>query len=145
MFLTAVGFQNADLRIYVVIKLWSFLAEHKYNLRIGNVSIVLTKEDKEVAVITLTQFNLCFTPTFATDSYKVLLKVEGIIIEGSSLEEHLVPIIHSEHLSDSPAYFLKIEFEKTNHGPENVNRKLSCTLSTVEILYHQVKVDNTLR
>lgn len=121
----------------------SFL-EHKYNLRIGNINLVLTKEDKEVAVVTLTQFNLFLTPTFATDSYKVLLKVEGLIIEGSSLDEQLVPIVNSEHLSDSPAYFLKVEFEKTNCESGNMICKLNGVLSTVEILYQQVKFTDVL-
>lgn len=121
--------------------LWTrFLSEHKYNLRIGNISLTLTKDDKEVSVVTLTQFNLFFTPCFATDSYKVLLKVEGLIMEGSSLEEHLVPIVSSEHLSDSPAYFLKIEFEKTRNESGSDVCKLSGVLSAVEILYQQVNV-----
>lgn len=111
------------------------IIEHKYNLRIGNVSLTFTKEDKEVAVVTVTQFNLFLTPDFANDSYKVLLKIEGLILEGASLEEHLVPIVSSEHLSDSPAYFLKVEFEKNGSG----SCKLNCVLSTVEIVYQQVR------
>lgn len=111
--------------------------EHLYNIRVGNISLTLTKMDREIAVVTLTQFDISFIPNFTRESYKMNVKVEGLIIEGASLEEHLVPIISSQHLSTSPAYFFKAELEKMNPG-SLCSHQLICSLSSVEIVYHKV-------
>lgn len=115
----------------------SFL-EHKYNLRIGNINLTLSnKLNQEVAVVTLTQCNLSFIPNFFSGAYKLLLKVEGLIVEGANEDEHLVPIVSSEHLGNSPAYFFKMDFEKMQTVAPFVY-KLHCTLSSVEVIYQKV-------
>lgn len=113
------------------------LAEHRFNFRIGNASLTLLRKEQEIAVLTLTQVNLFFKPNFTTGCYRVQAKVEGLIVEGASVEEHLVPIISSEHLGNSPAYFLKYELEKLEH-PSDFTHKLNFCISSVEIFYEKV-------
>lgn len=74
--------------------------------------------------------------------YRVQVKIEGLVVEGASAEDHLVPIISSEHLGNSPAYFFKYEFEKLEHRT-TFTHKLNVSLSSIEILYEKVRVDYT--
>ncbi|KAF5301566.1 hypothetical protein FQR65_LT08871 [Abscondita terminalis] len=110
--------------------------EHKHNFRIGNVSLSLMESKREILVLTMTQFILSAIPNFDEDTYKILLKIEGIVVEGASLEEHLVPIISSEHIHNSPAYFFKVEIEK--HSSKSVPLyTINAFLSTVEVIYQE--------
>lgn len=109
------------------------------NIRIGNVSVTLLRRKQEIAVLTLTQINVFFTPNFSTNCYRIQIKIEGLVVEGISAEEHLVPIISSEHLSSSPAYFFNCEIEKLEHS-SSFTHKLYLCLSSVEILYQKVNL-----
>lgn len=111
--------------------------EHRYNVRVGNVSATLLKKEREIAAFTLTQFNLFLTPNYSTGSYRVQVKVEGLVVEGASVEEHLVPIVSSEHLGNSPAYFFKCELEKLEH-PSSYTHKFNLSVSSIEVVYQKV-------
>lgn len=112
-------------------------AEHIYNFRIGNISIALVNSGKEIMVATATQVITFLQPNFAKDIFKFTVKVEALILEGASIEEHLIPILSSEHTYNSPAYFLKLEVEKM---PKNYNSayNINFNLEALEFLYHQV-------
>lgn len=99
----------------------------------------LTESGHEVLVVTLTQLISNLHPNYNKGTYKMALKIEAVIVEGSSVEEHLIPIISSEHLTvhNSPAYFLKIEFEKLPPGA-SCSHKLYAVLEYLEISYHKV-------
>ncbi|CAH0559656.1 unnamed protein product [Brassicogethes aeneus] len=75
-------------------------------------------------------------PNNVTNTFKASIKIEGLIMEGANAEELLSPIVSSEHLSDSPAYFFKAELEKM---PENSLSpyKLGVVMDSVEILYNK--------
>lgn len=105
----------------------------------GNVSLSLVNSGREILVLTLTQFITTILPNFRDNSYKVILKIEGIVIEGASLEDHLVPVVSSEHIHNSPAYFLKVEIEKVP-SKLNTSYRVNGALSTVEVFYQQVSV-----
>lgn len=109
-------------------------------MRVGNVSLTLLKKEQEIAVLTLTQANLFFTPSLATGCYRVQVKIEGLVVEGASAEDHLVPIVSSEHLVNSPAYFFKYEFENLEHRTI-FTHKLNICLSSIEVLYEKVRVN----
>lgn len=109
------------------------ISEHRYNMRIGNISLTLLKREQEIAVLTLTQFNLFFKPNFSAGSYRVQAKIEGVVVEGAS-----APIISSEHTGDSPAYFFKYELEKLEH-PSNFTHKMNLSISSIEVLYQKVR------
>lgn len=98
----------------------------------------MNDSNKEIFVSTLTQSNLNIQPNYIKNTYKALFKVEGLIVEGSSIDDNLATILQSEHLGSSPAYFLKIELEKlprTSKSPY----KLSCALDSIECLYNDVR------
>ncbi|XP_063908904.1 intermembrane lipid transfer protein VPS13C-like isoform X2 [Zophobas morio] len=110
--------------------------DQQYNLRMGNISLSLTNNSKEIVLLTLTQTNLSFHPNNFDCSYKSVIKVEGVIMEGSNEDEQLMSIIASEHLSTSPAYILKADFEKMPTGSK-CSHRLNVTLDSIECLYNQ--------
>ncbi|XP_057653630.1 intermembrane lipid transfer protein VPS13A-like [Diorhabda carinulata] len=114
--------------------------DHTYNFRLGIISITLTKNCREIAVLTVTQTVIVFIPKFIEDTFRVSLKIEAIIIEGCSNEDHLMPIISSEHLSDSPAYFLKMELSKM---PKNSisKYKFNIVMDSVECIYDKPSIE----
>lgn len=85
----------------------------------------------------MTQTVFSLKPNYTEKSYRASLKIEGVIIEGTSNEDHLMPIISSEHLSDSPAYFLRVELDKL---PKNnvCKYKLNVNMDSVECIYNKV-------
>ncbi|KAJ8960584.1 hypothetical protein NQ318_013873 [Aromia moschata] len=110
--------------------------EHNYSFRLGNLGITLTNNTREILVTTLTQTICSIKPNYQDGSFKSSLKVEGIIIEGANSDDHLMPLISSEHLGDSPAFFFKAELEKM---PKNSNcaYKLGVTMDAVECVYNK--------
>ncbi|KRT80523.1 hypothetical protein AMK59_6501, partial [Oryctes borbonicus] len=116
--------------------------DHNYSFRVGNTTLSLIDSGHEVLIVTLTQLISNLHPNYNKGTYKVGLKIEAAIVEGSSVEEHLIPIVSSEHLTvhNSPAYFLKVEFEKMPVGSE-FSHKLHMVLEYLEISYHRYAFD----
>ncbi|EEZ98160.2 hypothetical protein TcasGA2_TC000586 [Tribolium castaneum] len=115
--------------------------DQQYNLRMGNFSLSLTHDSKEIFLLTLTQTNFNFHPNQLEDTFKALVKIEGLILEGSNEDEQLISILASEHLSTSPAYFFKAELEKMPTN-SNASHKLNLALDSVECLYNQQFFDD---
>lgn len=88
-------------------------------------------------ILTLTQTNLILRPNFFNQTYKCDLKIEGLIMEGYSAEDLLGPILSSEHLQDSPAYFFKMDLEKMPKS-SNCSYRLNAVMDTVECMYNPV-------
>lgn len=121
----------------IQIKFSIFFLEHNYSFRLGNLGFTLENNSKEILVVTLTQTVAIVKPNYADKTFKTCFKVEGVIVEGFSGEDHLIPVISSEHLSDSPAYFLKVEVEKM--PPTSKTRyKLGINMDSVECIYNKV-------
>ncbi|XP_072395854.1 intermembrane lipid transfer protein VPS13A-like [Diabrotica undecimpunctata] len=114
--------------------------EHTYNFRLGIISITLTNNYKEVAVLTMTQALFNLKPNYIEETFRASVKIEGIILEGASNEDHLMPIISSEHLSDSPAYFFKMDLDKL---PSNsvCKYKLNIVMDSVECIYNKPSIE----
>ncbi|XP_044757951.1 vacuolar protein sorting-associated protein 13A-like [Coccinella septempunctata] len=114
--------------------------DHKINFRIGNLSATLLDGHREVAVLTATQANLTWVPNFTDNLYNVNLKVEGFILEGNTDGGKLVTLASSEHLSTSPAYFLRVDFAKLP-GESKASHKLRVNMDSVEMVYHEYSLD----
>ncbi|GJQ74448.1 hypothetical protein Trydic_g21318 [Trypoxylus dichotomus] len=116
--------------------------DHNYSFRVGNTTLSLTDSGHEVLIVTLTQLISNLHPNYSDGTYKAGLKVEAVMVEGSSVEEQLIPIISSEHLTvhNSPAYFLKLEFEQMPAGSQ-FSYKLNLVLEYLEISYHRYAFD----
>lgn len=91
----------------------------------------------------MTQLNFSLKPNFSTGSYRVQAKIEGLVLEGASVEENLAPIISSEHLGNSPAYFFKYELEKLEH-PTDFTHKLNVNVSSIEVSYQKFAFDQIM-
>lgn len=104
----------------------------------GHFSFTLAHDSKEILALTLTQTIFSIEPKYLDETFKVELKVEGLILEGIGTEENLLPLISSEHHPDSPAYFLKISFEKTKSS--KCAYKLAFTLDSVEYIHNKVSI-----
>ncbi|KAK9875024.1 hypothetical protein WA026_005834 [Henosepilachna vigintioctopunctata] len=110
--------------------------DHKFNFRIGNLNFVLIDDSKEIGVLTMTQATLSWMPNFLNDTFTCHFKIEGFILEGATEDDQLVSLISSEHLSNSPAYFLKIEVSKLPKD-STASYKLKVTLDSMEMVYNQ--------
>lgn len=115
----------------------SFVPDHKFNFRIGNLTIYALDEQEEMFVLTATQTSLTWVPNFTDNTYKINLKVEGFILEAASETNKLITVMASEHLSTSPAYFLRAHFDK-NPCDSKATHKLKVTMDSVEMLYNEV-------
>ncbi|XP_025830546.1 vacuolar protein sorting-associated protein 13C [Agrilus planipennis] len=121
--------------------------EHKYQFRMGNLCVsFLNPKRIEILMITLTQIIATFVPCLKDDTYNLSLKMEGIVVEGANANEHLTPVLYSEHAPDSPAYFFKLDLEKKPNS-YNCTYKLTSSLSTIEVVYDMFamkKINNYL-
>lgn len=147
--------------------------EYEYNFRVGNTCVALTNaKDREILVLTLTQIIGSYRPNFGDQRDRIekaervekgekevianvkrknrkrdkgALKIEGIIIEGANEKEHLVPIISSNHEGhDSPAYFLRVDFERYPDSgkrileEEIIKMRVNFVLEQLECAYDKV-------
>lgn len=113
----------------------------------SNFSLSLICVGKEVLVVTLTQV-LASAETRSTGNFadwnnflKISARAEGLVIEGSSLEDHLVPLISAEHHCNgggnmTPNVF-SMDYEANPPGSEASSR-LWCSLEAVEIVFYMV-------
>lgn len=113
-----------------------FISEHNYCFRMEHFSFTLAHDFREILVMTLTQTIFTMEPRYMEKSFKICFKVEGMILEGVGNEDNLVPILSSEHLKDSPAYFLKILLEKTKNS--KCSYRLGIALDSVEYIHNKV-------
>lgn len=124
------------------------IPEHKYNITISNFCLSLLYENKEVFVTTLTQV-LASAETQSTGNFvgwnkflKFSARAEGFVIEGASLEDHLVPLISAQHhCSNGSGSITQNVFSmdyESNPSGSNANCKLYCSLEAIEITFHTV-------
>lgn len=99
---------------------------------------MLAQDSKEILAVTLTQTIFSLEPKYVDKTYKIEFKVEGLILEGIGTEENLLPIISSEHNPDSPAYFLKVRFEKNKSS--KCSYKLAIAMDSVEYIHNKVSI-----
>lgn len=116
-----------------------FFSEHNYNFRTGNVSLTLYDSGSEIFVVTLTQLITSFQPNFVDKSFLANVKIEALIVDGiNNGDEPLITLISSQHLHNSPAYFMKFNFEKTPSLETNCDYRLNGILEPLEIIYNEV-------
>lgn len=102
----------------------------------GHFSFTLAHDSKEILALTITQTIFSIEPKYIEKTFKIELKVEGLILEGIGNEENLLCIVSSEHHQDSPAYFLKINFEKPRSS--KCAYKLAIIMDSVEYIHNKV-------
>ncbi|XP_050293548.1 intermembrane lipid transfer protein VPS13C-like [Anthonomus grandis grandis] len=109
------------------------LISHLFTFKLGNLNVTLTSDSREVVVATITQTLVSAKPNFLDKIYRISLKVEGLIVEGNGPNNCLTPMVSSEHLKDSPAFFFTMILEKSKADA----RSLQMTLSSVECIYNK--------
>lgn len=99
---------------------------------------MLTNNSKEIFILTCTQVNLSYFPnSIQPNAFKLVIKVEGLILEGLNEDEQLISIVASEHLGNSPAYFFHMEYDKRFSNSE-YDHKFFLSLNTLECIYNIV-------
>ncbi|XP_017782614.1 PREDICTED: vacuolar protein sorting-associated protein 13A-like [Nicrophorus vespilloides] len=114
-----------------------------YNFRIGCAGLTLLDNNREILIVTMTQLISSYQPNFLDNTYKASLKIEGLIIEGASVEEHLISIVSTIHNGHSPAYFLKLDVEKTPKKCEH-SYKINCILEHIEVAYDEYSYEKII-
>ncbi|XP_047103973.1 vacuolar protein sorting-associated protein 13A-like [Schistocerca piceifrons] len=119
--------------------------EHKFNFTVANCSLSLINHRKEIVVVTLTQFLASLETRPSAKAFKISMRIESFVVEGTSLENELVPMVSADnvHTGNTSSNFLSIDFEK---NPSNVEAdfELSIAVEPVEVVYHEHAVSELI-
>ncbi|XP_076375159.1 intermembrane lipid transfer protein VPS13A isoform X2 [Megalopta genalis] len=112
--------------------------DYKFNFTLANACLsFLNNSDREILVITMTQFLTSIEIQPIMSAFKVSARAESFVVEGVSPEGDLVPLITVDNiLTDNVSTnFLAIDFEKNG---DNVDPtfEVSLKLEPVEITYY---------
>lgn len=69
------------------------IPEHKLNVTLVNCSVSLLSDTGEVLASHLTHLLVSLETRPAANAYKLSMRVESAVVEGASLEHHLVPLV----------------------------------------------------
>ncbi|XP_046422194.1 vacuolar protein sorting-associated protein 13A-like isoform X1 [Neodiprion fabricii] len=120
--------------------------DHKYNFTLANCSLSLLNEDKEVLVITLTQFLASIETRPYASAFKISARAESFVIEGASSDNELIPLITADNIltGNMASNFLSVDFEK-NSLNSYANFDISVTLEPIEIMYHEYAISEIVK
>ncbi|KAF9422722.1 hypothetical protein HW555_001716 [Spodoptera exigua] len=109
--------------------------EHKINLTLANCSLTLMNRNKEVLVLTLTQFLASLETRPSAKAYKLSARAESIVVEGVTSDGDLVPLLTPERGSGvTSSNLLAIDLEK-NPCSNEADYGLCCLMEPVELVY----------
>ncbi|KAK2588797.1 hypothetical protein KPH14_001672 [Odynerus spinipes] len=111
--------------------------DYKYNFTLANFSLSLLSKNKEVLVLTITQFLTSIETAPKLSAFKISARAESFVIEGVSLEGDLVPLVIVDNVltGNISTNFLALDFEKNGKGIDP-SFDLSVKLETIEVIYH---------
>ncbi|XP_048515019.1 intermembrane lipid transfer protein VPS13C-like isoform X2 [Athalia rosae] len=120
--------------------------DHKYNFTLANCSLSLLNEDKEVLVITLTQFLASVETRPYASAFKISARAESFVIEGASSDNELIPLITADNIltGNTASNFLSVDFEK-NSLNSYANFDVSVTLEPIEVMYHEYAISEIIK
>ncbi|XP_076222912.1 intermembrane lipid transfer protein VPS13A isoform X2 [Nomia melanderi] len=112
--------------------------DYKFNFTLANACLsFLSCNDREILIITMTQFLTSIEMQPITSAFKVSARAESFVVEGVSPEGDLVPLITVDNiLTDNVSTnFLAMDFEKNE---ENVDPtfNVSLKLEPIEVTYY---------
>ncbi|XP_076634172.1 intermembrane lipid transfer protein VPS13A isoform X1 [Colletes latitarsis] len=111
--------------------------DYKFNFTLANSCLSLLNNDKEILVITITQFLTSIEIQSVLSAFKVSARAESFVVEGVSLEGDLVPLITVDNVltGNVSTNFLAVDFERNG---ENVDPTfdISVTLESIEVTYY---------
>ncbi|KAG7205210.1 hypothetical protein KM043_018296 [Ampulex compressa] len=111
--------------------------DYKFNFTLANCCLSLLRTEKEVLVITITQFLTSIETQPALPTFKVSARAESFVIEGVSMEGDLVPLITVDNVltGNVSTNFLAIDFEKNGlHTDSTID--VSLKLEAIEMIYY---------
>ncbi|XP_015594990.1 vacuolar protein sorting-associated protein 13A isoform X2 [Cephus cinctus] len=120
--------------------------DRKYNFSLINYSLSFLLNDREVLVVTLTQFLASIETRPGLLAYKVSARAESFVIEGASAENELVPLITTDNVltGNMASNFLSVDFEK-NPVNSDYDYDISVTLEPLEVTYHKHAVNEIIK
>ncbi|KZC14473.1 Vacuolar protein sorting-associated protein 13C, partial [Dufourea novaeangliae] len=118
--------------------LWVNKMDYKFNFTLANACLsLLNNNDREILVITVTQFLSSIEVQPTVSAFKISARAESFLVEGVSMEGDLVPLITVDSVltGNVSSNFLAIDFEKNG---ENVDPTfdLSLKLEPLEVTYY---------
>ncbi|XP_067142942.1 intermembrane lipid transfer protein VPS13A-like isoform X2 [Centruroides vittatus] len=111
---------------------------HKLNFTLANCTFSLINFDKEILVITLTQFVTSIETRPSNKAFKISARTESFVVEGASIENDLVPIMTADNITSGSnlAHVFALDFEK-NPLHEKADYGLTINAEPMEIVYHE--------
>ncbi|CAL7940918.1 unnamed protein product [Xylocopa violacea] len=111
--------------------------DYKFNFTLANCCMSLLSNDREILVLSITQFLTSIEVRSALSAFKVSARAESFVVEGVSVEGDLVPLITVDNVltGNVSTNFLAIDFEKNG---ENVDPTfdVSIKLEAIEVTYY---------
>lgn len=111
---------------------------HKLNFTLANCTFSLINFDKEILVITLTQFVTSVETRPSSKAFKISARTESFVVEGASIENDLVPIMTADNITSGSnlAHVFALDFEK-NPLHEKGDYGLTINAEPMEVVYHE--------
>ncbi|XP_076670615.1 intermembrane lipid transfer protein VPS13A isoform X2 [Andrena cerasifolii] len=111
--------------------------DYKFNFTLANSCVSLLSNDREVLVVTITQFLTSIEIRPTSSAFKISGRAESFVIEGVSVEGDLVPLITVDNVltGNVSTNFLAIDFEK-NGVNVDPTFDVSLKLEAIEVTYY---------
>ncbi|XP_047508917.1 vacuolar protein sorting-associated protein 13A-like isoform X2 [Pieris napi] len=107
--------------------------EHKINLTLANSSLTLMNRNREVLVVTLTQFLASLETRLSAKAYKFSVRADNIVVEGVSSDGELVQLLVTARENTlGTALALDIERNPINN---HADLAITCLMEPLEMVY----------
>ncbi|CAK1541918.1 unnamed protein product [Leptosia nina] len=107
--------------------------EHKINLTLANCSMTLMNRNKEVLVVTLTQFLASLETRPSAKAYKLSIRADNVVVEGVSSDGELVHFLKTARESSlGTALALDVERNPIN---SHADLAVTCLMEPLELVY----------
>ncbi|KAF7991246.1 hypothetical protein HCN44_002808 [Aphidius gifuensis] len=119
--------------------------EKKYNFTLANLSFTLLSNEREIFLITISQFLTSIETRPELSAYKLSARAESFVIEGVSIDNDLIPLVTADNIltGNAAVNFLAIDFEK-NPLNADFNYDINVRLESFEVTYHNYAIKELL-
>ncbi|KAG1650405.1 Vacuolar protein sorting-associated protein 13C [Nymphon striatum] len=137
----AIGYTEGEMSLSKPVQ----YIEHKLNFTLANCALSLIDQNREILVMTLTQFLMSVETRPSADAFRLSARTESFVVEGASVEHDLVPIITADHATSgtNATHVFAFDFEKNPLHVES-DFGLSLNAEPMEMVYHEHSISEVI-
>ncbi|XP_011865236.1 PREDICTED: vacuolar protein sorting-associated protein 13A-like isoform X2 [Vollenhovia emeryi] len=115
--------------------------DYKLNFTLANCCLSLLSKDKEMLIVTVTQFLTSIEARPTLLAFKISVRAESFVVEAISTDGDLVPLITVDNVltGNVSTYFLAIDFEKNGLNMDPIF-EVAIKLEAIEVTYHHFAI-----